>query len=88
MNQKPESEKREQWERLKQEHPEFADDLLEIHRVFGKPAYVLVEVDGEFRKLGWVMETVDFVRESNRIEGTMREIFNFRSYLIEGSQIL
>ena len=36
-------EKRDTWERLKRQHPEFADDIVKINRVFGKPESILVQ---------------------------------------------
>ena len=39
------SEKRDKWERLKKEHPEFAKDLVELSKAFGKLDSVLVMGD-------------------------------------------
>jgi hypothetical protein len=52
MTDSNEQKKREQWQRLKNDHPEFADVVMLLSKTFGKHEYVLVEVDGKYRRLG------------------------------------
>lgn len=39
--------RKESWDMLKTEHPEIADFMSEINRVFGKPKMVIVKVDDQ-----------------------------------------